>query len=271
MLTVCCIVLGNDDLWRVTNNISCSLGMASFRYKSPIGYFLNKKWYMLACHSNTGQTPDVLKKCLANRNFHFLGDSTVRMMMLTLTKPYQCDEKMDNPYHLYYECAKYGMTMTHASHGIPYTSPLDRRSINYTIPLHRRLDNIQTDKSIIIISFDPHILFYEIDLFIAEVKKLKYSVIRLLMRFPSTKIFILGPFPKLGKGYRYGLDFYSPDVYGQDRSFVWTFHFSNLSNNVFYVNRWDMLLAIENTEIHQAPYVYTAEMHVIMNHVCSEI
>ena len=159
---------------------------------STTGFYFKNNWRSLICHKETFNSKQKVE-VLRHKLIHFIGDSTLRQwydyLYLNIGasfKGYQIGPK--GVFKQSYD-KQNNISMIFSFHGFPIRGVLNR--VQYIDYIANQLDAlIGGDETIIVITIWAHFTVNNLDFYRQRIETIKRSIIRLLVRSPTTQIFI---------------------------------------------------------------------------------
>ena len=201
------------------------------------GFYYRNKWYSLFCKKQTFNSNEMVQ-ILRNKRLYFYGDSTLRQWYDYLYSTIGTSIVGDaiGGFAKQSFDQKNNITMTFSFHGFPIRG----RLINVEIfdYIANRLDAvIGGDDAIIVLTIWAHFTVTNLDFYRQRIETIKRSIVRLLVRYPNTKIFIKSANTReedavsMSNWYAYQLDQLMRET------------MSNLSSSsVILIDAWDMTM-----------------------------
>ncbi|XP_067669919.1 NXPE family member 3-like [Haliotis asinina] len=242
---------------------------------SPIGFFCNSTWRQRKCF-NILSTNDY-HQCLTNRSLRVFGDSTVRQFFTVLYKtlnlkmrtgPWFLGQKLTSHKRYYYMEAyeeRHNYTVAWIPHGLPMSYfNANRTAIR---PVFVRLDEIPSGSSdIILINLYAHFNLFPVHIFRDQLKRTRISIQKLLTRSPNIKLAIKGPHNYIHPISNHTLG----GLWGPIYESIIKQEFVALYDRVFYLDVWDMTIAVENANVHPDEHVVSMMIHTFLGYLCVE-
>ncbi|XP_067670329.1 NXPE family member 3-like [Haliotis asinina] len=259
----------------LSSNNPCS--RTNFRHtwlSNPAGFFHNSTWRPLSCFNYiTGNDVD---RCLANRTLRMFGDSTVRQLLTFLFKYQNLTWRIGpkdtssnfiptSKWYSYSEAhnKRFHYTVFWSPHGLPMSfEHANRTAIR---PSFVHLDEIPSgSRDIVLINLYAHFLFFPLHMFKVRMKHIRLAIERLLRRSPNIKIAIKGPHYFVTHDPHFSLGGMWGPVYAK----IIRQEFVALYDRVIYLDLWDMLVSVENANIHPSEQLLMTMLPTLFGYVC---
>lgn len=239
----------------------------SWTSSSPQGYFMNQVWYPSTCKlPMIISDKPALDKCVRDTTFLFLGDSNLRFAFAKLTKLIKCTPDsgpVKSRWHKPLRC-QHNDTNTDIHwkpHGFPFhigTVDVMGERTHMRSP-STYIDEIPRDgRFVVVVHVYPHYSFHHYSVFTAQIRALRSSVERVLARNPLVKLVVRGAHAIAG-GF---------DLEATHYNEVLEREFRGLHDKVFFLQTWDMTVAIENKDLHPPDYIHMELLRIVLEYVC---
>ncbi|KAL4216736.1 Neurexophilin [Mactra antiquata] len=242
----------------------CSLfnKTALWHRRKPTGFYYNGIWHLRHCK---GVKVDKIADCMKNKNYYFIGDSTLRQWYYNLVIKYDCEqitEKWTVPkWYKKSKCRNVNknFTVTFSMHNIPLFIPTNTKKSIVTKSISSYIDDIADDENaVLVFHMFGHLTPYHPDFYKLEMKIIRNSVEKLFRRNKIAKIMIKAPhmYPEESVITSYQYDRISYEV------------FYELFDRVYYLNNIDSSLAEMPREIHPESVVVDAMVDQTLLYSC---
>uniref|UniRef100_H2YZZ0 NXPE C-terminal domain-containing protein n=1 Tax=Ciona savignyi TaxID=51511 RepID=H2YZZ0_CIOSA len=232
------------------------------KHVRPNGYMWGGRWVSLTC-ANTLQSVRDTRNCLKDKVVYFFGDSTIRMYSFLLASQLNLrfvgpnsNSIWQNPKTLYN--LGYNITTYYRAHGPPLQNPGGPETRPY---ISDSLDGIRVagKDTFIIFNIGAHLHKFGPSIFIHRMQGIRDAVLRLLNRFPETRIIYRGlsvlSTPLEWYFYRY-------DVIVRDI-------FKDIDNFMF-LDFWDLTTVVPQNDYHPPPYLTEIKSLVLFDYLCMQ-
>ncbi|XP_067668088.1 NXPE family member 3-like [Haliotis asinina] len=260
----------------MASNIPCS--RTNFRntwLSNPAGFFFNSTWRPLSCFNNI--TVKHFDRCLANRTLRMFGDSTVRQFFIVLFKYQNLTWRIGpkgtesnfiptSKWYSYSEAysKRFNYTVSWSPHGLPMSfENANRTEIR---PCFVHLDEIPSgSRDIVLINLYAHFQLFPVHMFKTRMRLIRLAIERLLLRSPDIKIAIKGShyFIKHSTGNTLG------GLWGPVYDKIIKQEFVALYDRVVFLDLWDMLVSVENSDIHPPEQFIKTMLRTLFGYVCT--
>ncbi|XP_035665392.1 NXPE family member 3-like [Branchiostoma floridae] len=208
------------------------------------GYWYNNSWNSLRCHSHQSLSSLSIYKCLQNKTFLILGDSTARQYY-TYLKQFDDSIKIDFIFH--------NFPRTHDSNYI--------KSLSYAADMIDRV--VGGPNVVVILSIWAHYTALPLETFRSRVYGIRHAIERLHKKYPDTKVIwrtgnlrehkILVHFLHNSNWFAYQLVLEAKRI------------LSGL--NIFIMDVWEMSICT-NYLVHPEPNVIKNHIDLIFSYIC---
>ena len=201
----------------------------------------------------------------------FFGDSTSRCWFVYLTEFMglkftlgRWDEIKDKAWQKYAYAThkRLNVSLAWAPHELPFYG--DRTSVKNIRSVAYRLNSIPMDsRGIVVFHWFLHTVRLSPTVFREHVVNARNAVIKLIKRAPEVSVFIKGPHAHLFRGNTSPHDY----VRRANEQIIYE-EFSDLRDNVTFLEQWDITVSSENPDIHPSRSMNAVMVHHLLSHVC---
>lgn len=236
----------------------------------PRGFFKNRVWYPSECTLPVLST-GALQTCLRNTTVLMLGDSNLRLAYQILTNRLQCKPEGIPQWHTPHYCYhKQTNTSIHwHPHGLPFhlgfnTKYASRHNLK---PANEYVDEVPNDRNfIVLIHLYLHLTPHHYSVFSSHIRAIRRSVEKLLTRNPRVKVIIRGPHAASNFNEWYGIR--GGDLAALRFTDIIKKEFNGMYEKIYFLQPWDMTVAIDNAEFHPPGFVNDALMNLVLDFAC---
>ncbi|XP_035829237.1 NXPE family member 3 [Aplysia californica] len=244
--------------------------LQSWTSQAPRGYFLQNSWVSSSSTIPKFTKPQLLQ-CLKNTTVLFLGDSNARLAFKILAErvgcslntgevkpswhhPLSCEDNQNNIY-MYWQI-----------HALPFhagkKSGCDRGDSKSA---KQYIDEIPAEgKYLLMIHLNLHFPAHHYSVFTSQMHQVRASVERVLRRNPEVKVVVRGPHQAL-KGW---VPLNGGDITAHVLTNIIKRLFEGLTDRVFFLQPWDMTVAIQNGPFHPSNLVNNAISDLFLAYAC---
>ena len=236
------------------------------------GYWLNGKWVNWDCSLSSVVNEQTWRRCLTNKRLHFIGDSTIRQLYLSVRdslgfpKVFSRDELTHELKNTYVKL--YNATIRYDQHGLPWLTPngINFTSADFTSDL---LDAIPAHgNEIVILSTIHHFVLMPPEGFRLRLRHIIDAIRRLRERKHGRRIPVVFRTANAREFSSLSLNAYKIKWYNEMA--VEMFGESKLDVIVYDI--FDMIASGQNPEgLHQSDFVMSVELSHILGLVCPDV
>uniref|UniRef100_H2ZEU8 NXPE C-terminal domain-containing protein n=1 Tax=Ciona savignyi TaxID=51511 RepID=H2ZEU8_CIOSA len=230
------------------------------KHVRPNGYMWGGRWVSLTC-ANTLLAVRDTQRCLENKVVYFFGDSTIRMYSILLGERLNLRSVGPDSHHIWQNpktIYSFGLNITtyYRAHGPPLQNPGGPETRPY---ISDSLDGIRVagKDTFIIFNVGAHLHKFHPSIFIHRMQGIRDAVLRLLSRFPETRIIYRGLSVLSSPLDWY---FYRYDVIVRDI-------FKDIENFMF-LDFWDLTTVVPQNDIHPPAYFTELKSLVLFDYLC---
>ena len=242
----------------------------SWTEAGPTGFTNNQIWMFNNCRNTLKYDANSLNSCLKGKRITFIGDSTLRQYLETLSdvmklKFHPID--IGHEFNVSADSAKYNIRLSWRKHEMPYQNRelLNQQEVQpsaYQIVKLANDKSISGKDSIVVVHYGSHLQAFPPDVYRSRLRFLAEALQRLLTKKPATRIFVKGAAPVIDD--KKWFDVRIALIYNE----ILHEEFADLQNHVIYLDVFSIFVANNAQNLHPTGQAMRNQIQQLVAYLC---